>query len=70
MARTHQSDSEELTLSIPEAGRRVGIGRAAAYAAAKRGELPVIWFGRLGRVPKKALAQRLERAGQPQPDPT
>ena len=58
------SDDEKLTLSIPEAGRRVGLGRSAAYQAAKRGELPVVWFGTLGRVPKTALAKRLEQAGQ------
>jgi excisionase family DNA binding protein len=58
------ADGEDLTFSIPEAGRRVGLGRNASYAAAKRGELPVVWFGRLGRVPKAALAKRLEQAGQ------
>jgi excisionase family DNA binding protein len=58
------ADGDGLTFSIPEAGRLVGLGRAAAYAAAKRGELPVVWFGRLGRVPKSALAKRLEQAGE------
>lgn len=57
-------EDDGLTYSIPQAGKLVGLGRNAAYAAAKRGELPVIWFGRLGRVPKTALARRLDQAGQ------
>ena len=57
------ADDEALTFSIPEAGRKVGLGRNASYAAAKRGELPVVWYGRLGRVPKAALAKQLEQAG-------
>lgn len=57
------ADDEGLTFSIPEAGRKVGLGRNASYAAAKRGELPVVWYGRLGRVPKAALAKQLEQAG-------
>ena len=40
------ADDEGLTFSIPEAGRKVGLGRNASYAAAKRGELPVVWYGR------------------------
>jgi excisionase family DNA binding protein len=63
-----QTDEEELTYSIPEAGRRVGLGRSASYAAAKSGDLPVVWFGRLGRVPKSALAKRLEQAGERETD--
>lgn len=41
-----------LTLSVPEAGRLIyGIGRDAAYAAANRGEIPVLTVGRTKRVP-------------------
>ena len=35
----------------------------AAYAAAKRGDIPVIRIGKLLRVPKVAFDQMLERAG-------
>jgi hypothetical protein len=41
-----------LTLSVPEAGRIIyGLGRDASYAAAKRGEIPVVGLGRRLRVP-------------------
>ena len=30
------------TITVPEAGQVLGIGRDAAYAAAARGELPVL----------------------------
>jgi Helix-turn-helix domain len=50
------------TLSIPEAGRVLGLGRSAAYDAARRGRLPVLWFGRVGRVPTAALRRMLEEA--------
>lgn len=37
---------ERLTLSVEEAGRLLGLSRQSAYEAAKRGELPVLKFGR------------------------
>jgi excisionase family DNA binding protein len=53
------------TLSVPEAGRWLGIGRNASYEAARRGDLPVIRIGRLLRVPVVALERKLDRAGEP-----
>lgn len=53
-----------LTLSVPEAGKRLGIGRSAAYQAAATGELPVLRIGGLLRVPKIALDRMLEKAGE------
>jgi Helix-turn-helix domain len=50
------------TVSVPEAGRILGIGRNAAYDAAKRGELPVLKFGKRLVVPVLAL-ERLLAAG-------
>jgi excisionase family DNA binding protein len=50
------------TLSVPEAGRWLGIGRNASYEAARRGDLPVIRIGRLLRVPVVALERKLEEA--------
>lgn len=51
-------------LSVPEAGRiYLGLGRDAAYQAAKRGELPVIRIGRLLKVPVAAMERLLEEAG-------
>jgi hypothetical protein len=37
-------------LSIPAAGAMVGLGRNASYAAAARGEMPPICFGKLKKV--------------------
>jgi excisionase family DNA binding protein len=56
---------EHKTLSVPEAGRWLGIGRNAAYEAARRGDLPVIRIGRLLRVPVVALERMLDRASEP-----
>ena len=42
---------QKKTLSVPQAGEILGIGRNAAYVAAHRGEIPVIQIGRLLRVP-------------------
>lgn len=48
-----------LTISVPEAGEEVGIGRSAAYAAAKRGEIPTIRIGNLLRVPVAVWRRKL-----------
>jgi hypothetical protein len=57
--------SEEITISVPEAGRRYfGLCRNAAYDAAARGEIPTIKIGRLLRVPVRALEKMLDRAGE------
>jgi hypothetical protein len=51
---------EELTISIPEAGKRFyGLSRDGAYAAARRGEIVTIKVGRLLRVPVAAQMQRM-----------
>jgi excisionase family DNA binding protein len=49
-------------LTVPEAGRQLGLGRNASYEAAKRGDLPTIKIGKLIRVPKAALLAMLERS--------
>ena len=56
---------ERQTLSICEAGKVLGIGRSAAYEAARTGELPTIKIGRRLLVPIVALERRLEEAGRP-----
>ena len=50
-----QDRAERLVYTVPEAGRLLGLGRNAAYAAAKRGDIPIIRMGRLLRVPKASL---------------
>ncbi len=47
------------TLSVPAAGRYLGLGRAQAYAAASRGDIPTLRVGRRILVPTAILAQRL-----------
>ena len=53
-----------MTMSVPEAGKKYfRLSRNAAYAAAKRGELPTIKIGRLLRVPVRRLERMLD--GEP-----
>jgi excisionase family DNA binding protein len=42
-------------LSVEEAGLRLGLGRASAYAAVRSGELVARRFGRLWRIPREAV---------------
>jgi excisionase family DNA binding protein len=42
-------------LTVEEAARLLRIGRSAAYAAVRRGELPAVRIGRALRVPRRAL---------------
>jgi excisionase family DNA binding protein len=48
------------TMSVPEAGRLLGVGRSAAYEAAARGQIPALRIGRLLRVPRVALQNMLD----------
>jgi hypothetical protein len=53
-------NTQSQTLTIPEAGKMYfGLSRNAAYAAAKRGDIPTIRIGKLLRVPIRALEQQL-----------
>ncbi len=47
------------TLSVPEAGLILGLSRPAAYAAAKRGEIPTLQLGRRRIVPTASLLKML-----------
>lgn len=51
---------ERKTKTVEQASRILGIGRSAAYAAAKRGELPTIKMGRRVLVPVAALERLLQ----------
>ena len=55
---------EKLTISVPEAARRLGIGKNLAYEAIQRGELPSVKVGGRILVPLAALARMLSEAGQ------
>ena len=50
---------EQTTISVPTAGKALGISRNAAYQAARRGELPTLRFGKRLVVPTAALRQML-----------
>jgi len=50
------------TMSVPEAGAPLGLGKNASYAAARRGEIPVLRFGRKLRVPRVAYERMLSEA--------
>jgi len=49
----------EPTVTIERASSILGIGRGLAYAAAKRGEIPVLHLGRALRVPTAELLKML-----------
>ena len=57
-------DDDRLVLDVPEAGAKLGLGRNASYAAAKRGDIPTIKIGRLLRVPVRALEEMLNAASR------
>jgi hypothetical protein len=60
----------EKTLTVPEAGHRYfGLGKNAAYAAARRGDIPTIRIGRLLRVPVVAMEWKLDAAKESCGDP-
>ncbi len=50
---------ELLAISIPEAGKLVGLGRSAAYAAARRGEIPTVPIGARFVVPLDVFREQL-----------
>jgi|NGEPerStandDraft_6_1074524.scaffolds.fasta_scaffold63398_3 excisionase family DNA binding protein len=59
---------ERPTVSVEEAGEFLGLGRSSAYEAARRGELPVLRFGRTLRVPTAGLRVLLGIDLEPEAD--
>ena len=55
---------EQLTLTVEEAARALGINRNSAYDAVRNGELPAIRIGRRLLVPKAAFEKLLTTVGQ------
>ncbi|RTL63699.1 MAG: DNA-binding protein [Hyphomicrobiales bacterium] len=55
--------ARRLTMTVPEAAEVLGIGRAAAYEAARSGQLPIIRVGKRVLVPVAALERMLSAAG-------
>ena len=56
------------TLSVPEAAKALGIGRSAAYEAARTGQLPTIKIGKRILVPVVAF-ERMLRESTDRSDP-
>ena len=54
--------SDRRTISVPQAGAQLGLGKNASYAAVKRGEIPVVKIGRRLLVPREAVDRLLEHA--------
>ena len=54
------------TLTVPEAGQLLGIGRNAAYQGVANGEIPVLRIGKRLVVPRAALERMLANVtGEP-----
>jgi excisionase family DNA binding protein len=54
-------EQERLTITIPQAAKRLGIGRNQGYEAAARGEIPIIRIGRKRMVVPLAAFERMLR---------
>ncbi len=57
----------QLTMTVPEAARCLGIGRNQGYEAARRGDIPVLRIGKRLLVPVAALQAILEDPARRQP---
>jgi excisionase family DNA binding protein len=55
----YATKTDRLTLSVPEAGKMVNLGKNAAYAAARAGQIPTLRFGRKLRVPTAVFMKML-----------
>ena len=53
------ADDQRTMLTVPEAAKLLRIGRNHAYELVARGEIPSVRLGRLIRIPRAALDQRL-----------
>jgi hypothetical protein len=51
---------ERLAIPIPEAGKRLGLGRNKSYEAARAGQIPTIPLGKRRVVPLAALERLLD----------
>jgi excisionase family DNA binding protein len=62
---TRVDNMERKTISVPEFARIVGIGRASAYNAVKRGEVKAVWIGKRVVIPRTELDRVLRGEIQP-----
>ncbi len=59
---------EKRTYTVPEAAEALGIGRSAAYEAARTGQLPTIRIGKRILVPVAALERMLRVEQRKEPE--
>lgn len=52
-------EPERLALSVPEVGRALGLSRAGAFAAVRRGDIPALRIGKRLVVPRRVLDELL-----------
>jgi hypothetical protein len=65
MSRSRPKSSNTKTMSVPEAGKKYfDLGRNASYAAAARGQLPVV---RIGRSIRAVVARLEQMVGETRP---
>ncbi len=57
-----RNDGDILAWTIPEAAKKLGIGRNTAYEAARTGEIPTVKIGKRLLVPREALERKLAEA--------
>jgi excisionase family DNA binding protein len=56
------ADEKPLTVSVPEAGKLLGLSRNGAYDLAARGEIPMIRVGKRLLIPMRAIDAMLDSA--------
>ena len=57
---TKYTMDQALTLSIPEAAKVLGISKYSAYAATRRGDIPILQIGKVRRVQTLLLMRMIE----------
>lgn len=65
MENSENANEARRTLSVPEAAKALGIGRSAAYEAARTGEIPTVRIGKRILVPVAALKRLLREWPEP-----
>jgi excisionase family DNA binding protein len=55
---------DSLLLRIPEAARRLGLGRSTVYEMIQAGDLPVVRIGKAVRIPASRLEAWVEQQAQ------
>ena len=63
MRRMGDLPLQKLLLSIPEAGRMLGISRSKCYDLLRSGHLPSVYIGRSRRIRVKDLERFIDQGG-------